>query len=318
MTPAGRYLIAFAALGSAVALAYALQPDDEEVGRRTVVTIATVNNRDMTVMQRLSPLFEAENPDIRLEWLVLEENILRTEPFRQWVLEDRFPLGRPPWEDLGVQFTRDVRPYETLKLRCLNGGHSAVAYAGALIGYEFIHEIARDELFRRFLREFWDREVIPTLPVVPGVVPVAYTSSLIDRFSNPATRDRTGRVCMDGSSKLPTFIGPTIRDQLRVGGATRLVSFVLATWCRYLEGRDEQGRTIEVVDPLADRLRRAAKESPEAVLVAAPILGSGLSGNNAFVDEVERAWHRLKRHGTRATLAAYLKGDKGDLDRIHS
>ena len=41
------------------------------------LTIATVNNGDMITMQKLSSHFESANPDIELEWLVLEEGVLR-------------------------------------------------------------------------------------------------------------------------------------------------------------------------------------------------------------------------------------------------
>lgn len=229
-----------------------------------------------------------------------------TEPFRQWVLEDRFSLGRPPWENVGVQFAGDVRPYETLKLRCLNGGHSAIAYPGALLGYAYIHEIARDVLFRQYLRQLWDREVIPALETISDIEPFAYTATLIDRFSNPATRDQTSRVCMDGSSKLPTFILPSIRHQLRRGGSIRLLSFVVACWCRYLSGRDEEGRTIEIEDPMAADLRAAARRGPLALLNLGDLFGDDLPREEAFLREARNAWHLLSTRGVRAALTECL------------
>ncbi|CAI8701899.1 ABC transporter substrate-binding protein [Pseudomonas sp. IT-P395] len=46
------------------------------LGAQTL-TIATVNNSDMIRMQKLSKTFETEHPDIKLNWVVLEENVLR-------------------------------------------------------------------------------------------------------------------------------------------------------------------------------------------------------------------------------------------------
>jgi mannitol 2-dehydrogenase len=187
-----------------------------------------------------------------------------------------------------------------------------MAYPGALLGYEYIHEIAHDELFRRFLRRLWDREVIPTLAPVPDVDPAAYTTTLIGRFSNPATRDRTSRVCMDGSSKLPAFILPSVRDQLIRGGSIRLLSFAIASWCRYLTGRDEKGRTIEIVDPLANALQAAAKRGPAALLTMDDVFGDDLRGAGAFIGDVEAAFNVLAAQGTRAALAGYLREAESD------
>jgi mannitol 2-dehydrogenase len=260
------------------------------------------------VVDRITPATtEDDRAMVRASYGIADACPVVTEPFRQWVLEDRFPLGRPPWEELGVQFTPNVHPYETLKLRCLNGAHSALAYPGALLGYEYIHEIAGDELFRRFLRLLWDLEILPTLDPVPAIDPLEYTVTLVGRFSNPATRDRTSRVCMDGSSKLPTFILPSVRDQLRRGGSIRLLGFVVASWCRYLAGRDERGRTIEIDDPLGARLQGAAKRGPAALLNVDEVFGDDLRREDVFMKELDVAWKLLAAQGTRSTLTGYLR-----------
>ena len=107
------------------------------------------------------------------------------EPFTQWVLEDSFPDGRPPYEDAGVQLVSDVEPYELMKLRLLNASHQALGYFGYLAGYRLVHEAAQDPLFQDFLLGYMDDEATPTLQPVPGVDLTEYKRTLIERFSNP-------------------------------------------------------------------------------------------------------------------------------------
>ena len=119
------------------------------------------------------------------------------EPFTQWVLEDRFAAGRPPFEDVGVQVVDDVEPYELMKLRLLNASHQAIAYLGYLAGYRYAHEVAGDELFAGFTRAYMDREATPTLAPVPGVDLDDYKATLIERFANPEIRDTLARLAAE-------------------------------------------------------------------------------------------------------------------------
>ena len=75
------------------------------------------------------------------------------EEFRQWVLEDKFPAGRPALETVGVTFTSDVAPYELMKIRILNGGHAAIAYPAGLLDIHFVHEAMEDAQIRAFLED---------------------------------------------------------------------------------------------------------------------------------------------------------------------
>jgi fructuronate reductase len=138
------------------------------------------------------------------------------EPFRQWVIEDRFVTGRPAWEKAGAQLVADVGPFEFMKLRMLNGAHSTLAYLGYLAGYETVAEASADPVLARMLEELWAR-IIPTVPVPPGVDLVVYAAALLQRFRNPAIRHRTWQIAMDGSQKLPQRLLGTIRDRLARG-----------------------------------------------------------------------------------------------------
>lgn len=232
-----------------------------------------------------------------------------TEPFRQWVIEDRFCNGRPAFEKVGVQMTPDVHPYETMKLRLLNAGHSAMGYLGYLAGFEYIYEIMADPQFRKSIRDLMNEEVTPILKPVPGVDLDEYKETLIERFANPTVKDQTSRICLDGSAKMPKFILPSIREQLAHGGPVRRLSLAVASWCRFLAGTDEQGKPIEIQDPMADELHQHAKAADKDLrpfLGMREIFGDDLPQSPVFVQQVGDALQSLYDVGAKATLAKYL------------
>jgi fructuronate reductase len=177
-----------------------------------------------------------------------------TEPFSQWVIEDNFPAGRPRFENTGVELTADVRPFEMMKLRMLNGSHSTLAYLGYLAGYEFVSEAISDPAFDALIRGLMTEEVMPTLPDGLGDL-FRYRDALLERFANPALKHRTWQIAMDGSQKLPQRLLGTVRDRLARGLPVVRLSLGVAAWMRYVSGVDEQGGPIDVRDPLALRLQ---------------------------------------------------------------
>jgi mannitol 2-dehydrogenase len=185
------------------------------------------------------------------------------EPFTQWVLEDDFADGRPPFEDAGVRIVPDVEPYELMKLRLLNASHQALCHPGRLVGYRFVHEVTSDPLFARFLLDYMTAEAIPTLRAVPGVDLFGYANQLIERFSNPEVRDTVARLCANASDCVPKFLLPVIREQLAVGGPVTRSAAVVAAWARDAEGTDENGEPHELDDDLAPRLQAAARRQRE-------------------------------------------------------
>jgi len=235
------------------------------------------------------------------------------EPFAQWVLEDSFSAGRPPYEHVGVQVVADVEPYELMKLRLLNVGHQAMAYFGRLCGHELVHEAARDPLFRAFLLGYMDEEATPTLPPVPGVDLDDYKRTLIERFSNPEVRDTIARLCAESSDRIPKWLVPVIRSQLATGGEIRRSAAVVASWARYAEGIDEQGRPIEVVDRLGDTLTalaRRQRDDPDAFIANRDLFGD-LSSDRRFVAAYREALRSLHAHGARATLQSLVSQQEG-------
>jgi fructuronate reductase len=231
------------------------------------------------------------------------------EPFRQWVIEDDFPGGRPAWELAGATLTTDAGPYERVKLRVLNGVHSALAYLGALEGIETIAEALARPHLRRFAEALINTDIVPTLDPPAGVSPIEYGRTVLARFANSAIRHRTLQVAMDGSQKLPQRILHTIADRRAVGATPRYAALVVAAWMRFALGSTDDGRALTLDDPLAPEIHRAIKGtdgSPAAVvnalLALSAVFPPELAADDLFRALVEEWLDALGRHGVAETL----------------
>ncbi|MEZ5811833.1 MAG: mannitol dehydrogenase family protein [Rhizobiaceae bacterium] len=230
------------------------------------------------------------------------------EPFRQWVLEDRFTAGRPALERVGVEFVDDVAPYELMKLRVLNGGHAAIAYAAGLLGIHFVHEAMAHPLVDGFLRKLAIDEIIPTLTPIAGVDFQAYLASVAQRFANPEVGDTVARLCLDGSNRQPKFILPVIQERLRAGAPIAGLALETALWCRYCAATDEVGNTIFVDDERAAELAvraEAARADPHRFLELRDVFGS-LGDNETYRGAFAAALTFVWEHGAEAALRRYL------------
>jgi mannitol 2-dehydrogenase len=233
------------------------------------------------------------------------------EPFRQWVLEDAFPQGRPALEEAGAEFVADVAPYELMKLRILNGGHAAIAYPGALLGHHFVHDAMADPRIAAWLEALTAREIQPTLAPIAGVSYDAYRATVRDRFANPEVGDTIPRLALDGSNRQPKFILPTIRDALAQGRPVEGLALEVALWCRYCAGVDEAGRAIPPNDEAWEDLRAralSARDDPRAFLSNARVFGD-LGSDPRFAGPFGRALGALWGQGVAATLGTYAGGD---------
>ena len=182
------------------------------------------------------------------------------EPFTSWVIENRFAAARPPWEEAGAQFVADVAPFETMKLRLLNGSHSTLAYLGFLAGHDFIWQASGDPQFATLIERLMMEEVMPTLAAPPGVDLRAYGAQIRERFRNPALPHRTQQIAMDGSQKLPQRLLATVRERLAGGGSIAHLALAIAGWIRYASGTDGEGKPIIVADPLAAKFAAIAAQ----------------------------------------------------------
>ncbi|MFW3170980.1 mannitol dehydrogenase family protein [Geodermatophilus sp. CPCC 206100] len=280
---------------------------DPALGEWVAAEVAFPNS----MVDRITPsTTEADRAEVSRRFGVEDLWPVVCEPYTQWVLEDSFPAGRPPLEDVGVQMVADVAPYELMKLRLLNAGHQVLGHLGRLAGHEYVHEACQDPLFREFLLGYLDEEATPTLAPVPGVDLRRYKADLIGRFANPHVGDTLARVCENASDRIPQFLLPVLRANLAAGREIRRSVAVLAGWARSAEGTDDGGSPVELVDPrgaeLAERARVQAAE-PLAFLADRDVFGD-LVDDDRVTTRYRAVLDSLHRHGTRATVAALLSG----------
>lgn len=243
-----------------------------------------------------------DNFGIEDNWPVFCEN------FKQWVLEDNFPAGRPALEKVGVQFVDDVAPYEHMKIRILNGGHATIAYPAGLMDIHFVHEGMENELVSAFLTKVENDEIIPVVPPVPDTNLNDYYALCQSRFANPKIGDTIRRLALDGSNRQPKFIIPSALDRVTAGQSVAGLALVSALWCRYCYGTTESGKVIEPNDPSWDRLTaqaKLAKDDPKAWLAMTDIYGE-LARNQTFIAAFTHALNTLWEIGTEETLKRYL------------
>ena len=230
------------------------------------------------------------------------------EEFRQWVVEDKFPAGRPAFEKVGVTFSADVELYETMKIRILNGGHAAIAYPAALLDIHFVHEAMQDAQICAYLEKLTREEIIPVVAPPPQVNLRQYAEKIASRFANPKIGDTIARLCFDGSNRQPKFILPTVVDRLKAGASIKGLALVSALWCRYCYGESLSGKTIAANDPSWDRLQaaaRSARTAPTAFLAMEDIFGA-LARDPAYIQAFSANLAALWGRGVRPVLADYL------------
>ena len=221
------------------------------------------------------------------------------EPFKQWVIEDHFIVGRPAWEQVGAQFVENVEPFEKMKLQLLNAGHSVLGILGALMGYETIDEAANNPGINAFLRAYMAKEVAPILSDLEGVDLESYEIALLQRFGNIYIKDQIDRICSESSAKFPIFILPTINAQLKLNQNIEHAAFVTAAWALYSLGVDENGKTLNIKDVLASVLREkaeASKDNAATFLEIESVFGK-LKDSKAFVEAYTSAYKAISKYG---------------------
>ncbi|MEO5738921.1 MAG: mannitol dehydrogenase family protein [Variovorax sp.] len=279
---------------------------DETLARRIESQVAFPNS----MVDRIVP---AATP-ASLAWAagrlgLRDEAAIVCEPFTQWVIEDRFAGPRPAWEDAGALLTADVRPYQAMKLRLLNGTHSAIAYAGQLCGLESVSDAMADPLVGPFARRLMLEDLRATVAAPAGYDVSAYCHELLRRFENPALAHRTQQIAMDGTQKVPVRWLPALRESLAAAVERPLLERALAGWLHYLaRGRSDSGAPLTISDPgaeaLAERLRAAADDgdAARAALAHGPVFGSA-PWPPAFAARLARHLTTLRQGGMAALLA---------------
>lgn len=231
------------------------------------------------------------------------------EDFRQWVIEDKFCKGRPPWEKVGVQFSDNVHGYEDQKIRILNGGHQILANAAELLNIETVRDAMKNKMIVSLLEKIEKDEIIPHIKPVPGYTPLEYYELIASRFSNPSIQDTTRRVAFDGSSRHAGFLVPSIKDGIKHNISIIGLSLAEALWARMCEGTREDGSIIEPNDPHWEKLNACAKkskENPLEWLEQLEIYGD-TSKDDKFRDYFSKWLKMIYQEGVENTLNKYLK-----------
>lgn len=213
------------------------------------------------MVDRITPVTTPADIDLlKTEFGIRDAWPVTCEPFCQWVIEDNFSNGRPEWEKVGAQIVADVTPYEKMKIRLLNAGHSVLGLLGSIHSHQTIDGAVSDPLFAEYLRGFMDLEATPVLDTVEGIDLEAYKDSLIERFGNPNIKDSLARICLESSAKLPKFLISTIHENLASGGSIKYATLVIAAWCFYSDkGLSRHGEQLDIVDEMKEQLHAAAK-----------------------------------------------------------
>lgn len=270
-----------------------------------------------SMVDRITPVTTEETrEEVRSSWGIADRWPVRSESYLQWVIEDDFPLGRPDLAAVGVQLVEDVEPYELMKLRLLNASHQAMSYLGILAGYSWVHQTCADPVFAAFLRRYMRIEAIPTLRPVPGIDLDAYCDDLLARFGSEAVRDTLERQVVDASARIPTFLLPVLREQLRAGGPIECCALVLAAWSRYLESRLAPGAAGVEDQRAGDLLAAVAREreEPGALLDYVPVFGD-LGGDARLRARYLGLRAELGVRGARGVLEEWMDGSEREPGR---
>ena len=234
------------------------------------------------------------------------------EEFFQWVIEDKFSSARPKFELAGIQMVSNVELHEKMKLRCLNGTHSALAYLGYLADFNTIAECVSDDSMVNYIQYLWGKEIIPTLEMPEGENLNDYCSSLLVRYQNPSIEHRTWQIAMDGSQKLPQRILETVSDLLKHQKNFQGLALAIAGWIKYVTGIDLNSETIDVRDPLANDFATIAKKAKtsedyvDLILDQGKVFPANLSNSSAFRTEIQKSYKLLERSGSLVSIKKLL------------
>jgi mannitol 2-dehydrogenase len=303
-------------------------PDNGHAARTALVSFAGLRDASLgrwidrhvafpaTMVDRITPkTTDAEQAFVERTFGIADQRPVFAEPFRQWVIEDTFCNGRPPLEEVGVEFVTDVAGHKLVKTRLLNGTHSAIAYLALLAGHERVDEAMRDPLFDRYVEQLLYDEIAPMLPAIRRIDIDNYCATTIDRLRNPRISDRLERLAARGSVKMPAYLLPSLHDAIATERPHTMMMLAVAGWARYLRGTDLEGRDIHIEDPQAKLLNTLATlggNYPDPLLRNHDVFGD-LRLVPGFVDRLGQLIGAIDRQGVASTLRRHVAGDFREL-----
>jgi mannitol 2-dehydrogenase len=296
-------------------------PGNGDCARLAVTSFARAGNPELakwiedhvsfpnSMVDRITPFTtEADRAELTQRTGIIDACPVVSEPFIQWVLQDRFTDSRPPYERVGVTVVDDPGPYETMKLRMLNSAHQAMCYVALLAGHHYVHEAAADPLVVAFLRAYFAREVEPTMSPVPGLDSTHYGEMVLSRFANSQVKDTLARLGGKSSSAVPTLVFPMVHENLVAGRSVRLATAAIAAWAVFCGMTDEDGLSYTRNDPLEEVLLAAAEASqadPRQFVTVSGLFGD-LSTRSEFVELFVNEVTQIRRDGVGALIRSLL------------
>ena len=269
-----------------------------------------------SMVDRITPAIKDQDiKNFAEEYGVFDPALVVHEEFFQWVIEDEFSSARPKFELAGIQMVRNVELHEKMKLRCLNGTHSALAYLGYLAGYNTIAECVSHDSMVNYIQYLWGKEILPTLETPEGENLNDYCIKLLGRYQNPAIEHRTWQIAMDGSQKLPQRILETVSDLIKHRKNFQGLALAIAAWIKYVTAENLNGETVEVCDPLASHFAMIAKKSKtseqyvDAMLDQSKVFPENLRDCSDFRTEIQKSYEFLEQYkslGSIKKLMSYV------------
>jgi mannitol 2-dehydrogenase len=292
-------------------------PGNGDVARAAIATVADARSEltrfidacafPNSMVDRITPQTQdADRTWLRDEVGIDDEWPVVCEPFRQWVIEDRFAAGRPRWEDAGALFSDRVRDWELYKLRMLNASHSCIAYLMALAGVVYVDQAAAIPSVRRYLERFLADEAIPTLAQIPGHPAAGYAETVLQRFANTGVRDQIARLCIEGTAKLSSFLIPTVEAQVERDGPVACAALALASWARYLATVPPESRAPDAHGNRAVALARRSLADPLAFLELDEVFTPRLRASERFRDAFAATAADLEQSGPHGAIETLL------------
>ena len=281
----------------------------EQADPKTAETLKEKGCFPNSMVDRITPgTEERDRTYVREQYGIEDRRPVICEDFIQWFIEDNFSDGKPRWEDVGAVMVPDVTPYERMKIRLLNGAHSALAYISYLLGFRNVDKAMADPEVNRFVAAYM-KEIEPTVGEIPGVNLDDYEKKLVERFSNPAISDQVLRLCEDGSRKIPNMILEPTKELSSSNSSYRHAAFAIAAWIRFLQGEDESGAEIPIKDPSGDTLQNAAKRCTDDVapfLALESVFPEALRASEDFTAQVNRWFITISKDGSRDAIGALV------------
>jgi mannitol 2-dehydrogenase len=302
-------------------------PGNTQAARTALVSFAALKNPQLarwidrnvafpsTMVDRITPrTSDSEREFVEHTFGIADKWPVLTEPYSQWIIEDTFSDGRPPLEEVGAHFVTDVCDHKLVKTRLLNGTHIAIACLATLAGYQRTDEAMRNPVIFGYVEQLTRDEIQPLLPAVPGMNTPGYRETLLTRLSNPRMNDQLSRLARRGSTKMSSFLLPSLQEAIARGRPHSLLTLAVAGWARYLRGYDRQGRNIHIDDPNAELLTKlATMECNDPLPLLRHEIFTELRFVPGFAEHLGQMIRDIDERGVIATLRRALRNDAREL-----